>query len=140
MLGLSRNLSADMHAVDTNIIVRYLVGDDPEQADKARHLIGHEPVFISRTVMLEAEWVLRGVYELPADQIIHSLRALAGLPDITVEDAPMVARAMDWAAAGMDFADALHLVASAECSSFFTFDKRLARAGTRLGQIQVVAP
>jgi predicted nucleic-acid-binding protein len=129
-----------MRAIDTNIIVRYLVGDDPAQADKARRIIGHEPVFIPRTVMLEAEWVLRGIYELPADQIIHSLRALAGLPDVSVEDAPMVARAMDWAVAGMDFADALHLAASTECSSFLTFDKRFARAGTRMGHIQVKTP
>jgi predicted nucleic-acid-binding protein len=140
MLALSRKPNADMHAVDTNIIVRYLVGDDPAQADKARHIIGHVPVFIPRTVVLEAEWVLRGVYELPTDQVIHSLRALAGLPDVSVEDAPMVARAMDWAEAGMDFADALHLAASAECSSFLTFDKRFVRVGTRLGQIQVKVP
>lgn len=129
-----------MLAVDTNIIVRYLVGDDPAQAEKAGRLIGHEPVFIPRSVMLETEWVLRGVYELPAGQVIHSLRALAGLPDVTVEDAPMVARAMDWAEAGMDFADALHLAASTKCSRFVTFDKRFARAGTRLGYIQVEVP
>lgn len=140
MRVLLRKPSAGMLAVDTNIIVRYLVGDDPAQAEKARHLIGHEPIFIARSVMLEAEWVLRGVYELPAGQIIQSLRALAGLPDVTVEDASMVARAMDWADVGMDFADALHLAASAECSRFVTFDKRFARAGTRLGHIQVQIP
>ena len=140
MLALLRKPNAGMQAVDTNIIVRYLVGDHPAQAEKARRVIGREPVFIPRTVMLEAEWVLRGIYELSADQIIPSLRALAGLPDVSVEDASVVARAMDWAEAGMDFADALHLAASAECSSFLTFDQRFARDGTRLGQIQVKAP
>jgi len=129
-----------MQAVDTNIIVRYLLRDHPAQAEKARRLIGREPVFIPRTVMLEAEWVLRAVYGLSADEIIPSLRALAGLPDVSVEDSGVVARAMDWAEAGMDFADALHLAASAECSSFLTFDQRFARAGTRLGHIQVTAP
>ncbi len=140
MLAFLRRPSAGMQAVDTNIIVRYLVGDNPAQAEKARRRIGREPIFIPRTVMLEAEWVLRGVYGLSAAQIIPSLRALAGLPQVSVEDAAVVARAMDWAEAGMDFADALHLAASAECSSFLTFDQRFARAGTRLGHIQVKAP
>jgi predicted nucleic-acid-binding protein len=140
MPALLRKPNAGMQAVDTNIIVRYLLRDHPAQAEKARRLIGREPVFIPRTVMLEAEWVLRAVYGLSADEIIPSLRALAGLPDVSVEDAGVVARALDWAEAGMDFADALHLAASAECSSFLTFDQRFARAGTRLGYIQVTAP
>ena len=129
-----------MRAVDTNIIVRYLTGDDPMQADKAHALIGHEPVFVPRTVLLEVEWVLRGVYDLPSGQIIPALRALAGLPGVSVEDASLAAKAMDWAEAGMDFADALHLAAAAECESFLTFDKRFVRAGARLGGIPVKVP
>jgi predicted nucleic-acid-binding protein len=84
-----------MRAVDTNVIVRYLVGDDPQQAEKTRRLIGHAPIFVPRTVLLEVEWVLRGVYELPASRIIRSLRALVGLPDVLIEDASLVAKAMD---------------------------------------------
>ncbi|WP_158742918.1 type II toxin-antitoxin system VapC family toxin [Acidisphaera sp. L21] len=129
-----------MRAVDTNIVVRYLTGDDPKQADKARALIGSEPVFIPRTVMLETEWVLRGVYELPPGQIIPALRALAGLRGVSVEDAALVATAMDWAEAGMDFADALHLAAAAECEAFITFDKRFARSAARSGGVPVTAP
>jgi predicted nucleic-acid-binding protein len=129
-----------MRAVDTNIIVRYLAGDDPTQANKVRSVIGHEPVFIPRTVLLEAEWVLRGVYDLPANQIIPALRALAGLPGVAIEDAPLVAKAMDRAEAGVDFADALHLAAAVGCESFLTFDRRFARAGARLGGIPVTAP
>ena len=44
-----------MRAIDTNVIVRYLIGDDPEQAEKARTVIGQAPVFVPRTVMLESE-------------------------------------------------------------------------------------
>lgn len=98
------------------------------------------PVFVSKTVMLEAEWVLRGVYDLPSKQVIPALRALAGLPGVAVEDAGMVARAMDWADAGMDFADALHRAAAAECESFLTFDRRLARSGKRLSGMSITAP
>ena len=126
-----------MRAVDTNVIVRYLTGDDPVQAGKARALIEHEPVFVPRTVVLEVEWVLRGVYELPARQIITALRALAGLPGVSVEDASLVVKAMDWAEEGMDFADALHLAATAGCEGFVTFDKRFARSATRRGGVIV---
>lgn len=129
-----------MHAVDTNVIVRYLTGDDPAQAAKARTVFGQKPVFVPRTVLLEAEWVLRGVYELPSAQVIAALRALAGLPGVSVEDAGLVARAMDWAEAGMDFADALHLSAAAECEGFLTFDKRFARSRERLSGIPITAP
>ncbi len=129
-----------MHGVDTNVIVRYLTGGDPAQAAKARTVIGQKPVFVPRTVLLESEWVLRGVYGLPSAQVIPALRALAGLPGVSVEDAGLVVRAMDWAEAGMDFADALHLAAASECEGFLTFDKRFARLGKRLGGIPITVP
>ncbi len=140
MRGLPQRSDGGMRAIDTNVIVRYLTGDDPQQAEKVRALIGHEPVFVARTVLLEVEWVLRGVYELPSKQIISALRALAGLPDVSVEDPALVAQAMNWSDAGMDFADALHLAAATCCKSFLTFDKRLARYGTRFAGIPVSAP
>ena len=121
-----------MRAVDTNVVVRYLTGDDPKQAAKARALIGHEPLFVPRTVLLEVEWVLRSVYDLSIAQIMPAIRALAGLPGIMIEDAVLVAKAIDWTEAGMDFADALHLAASANCKSFLTFDKRFSHSATRL--------
>lgn len=124
----------------TNIIVRHLTGDDPAQAAKARAVIDKGPVFVPRTVLLEVEWVLRGVYGLASEQIIPALRAFAGLPGVLVEDASLVARAMNWAEAGMDFADAMHLAAAAECESFLTFDKRLARSGKRLTGIPITEP
>lgn len=129
-----------MRAADTNVIVRYLMGDDPAQADKARAIIGQEPVFVPRTVVLEVEWVLRSVYEMPIGRIIPALRALAGLPGVSVEDAPMVAKAMGWAEGGMDFADALHLAAAAGCDGFLTFDRRFARSAARLGGVPVTVP
>lgn len=129
-----------MHGVDTNVIVRYLTGDEPRQAAKARAVIGQKPVFVPRTVLLEVEWVLRGVYDLPSERVIPALRALAGLPGVSVEDAELVAKAMDWAEAGMDFADAIHLAAAADCESFLTFDKRLARSGADLSGILIRAP
>jgi predicted nucleic-acid-binding protein len=129
-----------MRAVDTNVIVRYLTGDDPKQAAKARALIGHTPVFVPRSVLMEVEWVLRSVYDFRTDRIISALLALAGLPGVTLEDAALAAQAMRWAAHGMDFADALHLAAAAHCDAFVTFDKKFTRAAMRTGSVPVEMP
>ena len=83
------------------------------------------PGFVPRSVLLEAEWVLRAVYECAPAKIIPALRALGGLPNVSVEDPELAARAMDYAEAGMDFADSLHLAAAAGCEGVLTFDKRL---------------
>ena len=57
-----------MLAIDTNIVVRYLTADHPEQSPKAKWLIDGEEVFVCTTVLLETEWVLRSVYDFaPAD-------------------------------------------------------------------------
>lgn len=133
-----------MRGVDSNVIVRFLVGDDAKQAERARALIGREPVFVPRTVLLEVEWVLRSVYDQPRARIIPALRALGGLPGVTIETADLVARAMIWAEVGMDFADALHLSAAKDCSAFATFDRKFARAAARVAAgaagIPVAAP
>jgi predicted nucleic-acid-binding protein len=53
-------------AVATDIIVRYLTSDEPEQFAKARALIDGEDIFVCTTMSLETEWVLRGAYRLTA--------------------------------------------------------------------------
>jgi predicted nucleic acid-binding protein len=122
-----------MLAIDTNIVVRYLTGDHPEQSSRARALIDGEPVFTSVTVMLEAEWVLRSTYGYAAAQIARALRSFAGLPTVTVEDGAMLATALDLVEQGMDFADALHLTRSAHCDGFASFDRKFVKAATAAG-------
>jgi predicted nucleic acid-binding protein len=68
------------------------------------------------------------------------LRAFAGLPHVTVEDAGEVAQALDWMQAGIDFADALHLAKARGCDAFVSFDQDLARAANRLGTVKVRTP
>ncbi|MFZ2663473.1 MAG: PIN domain-containing protein, partial [Rhodoferax sp.] len=58
-----------MIAFDTNMLVRALVLDNPAQADVARQLMAANTVFISRTVLLETEWVLRARYKKTKDQL-----------------------------------------------------------------------
>jgi predicted nucleic-acid-binding protein len=53
-------------AIDTNVLVRFLVDDDKTQAGIAEALIRANEIFLSRTVLLETEWVLRSVYRIDA--------------------------------------------------------------------------
>ena len=129
-----------MLAIDTNVIVRYLTGDHPEQSPRARALINHQEVFICTTVLLETEWVLRSAYGYSPPQVRKALQAFAGLPQVTLEDPALAATALDCVAEGMDFADALHLVKAEGCTAFISFDRRLAKAAKRLSKIEVRQP
>ena len=129
-----------MLAIDTNLVVRYLTGDHPRQSARARALIDGNDVFVAATVLLETEWVLRSVYEFTTALVSKALRDFAGMPRVTIEDEGVVAQALDWMDAGIDFADALHLAKARACEAFITFDERLARAANRLGAAKARAP
>ena len=73
-----------MLAVDTNVVVRYLANDDTAQAARAQRLLARDDVFVPLTVLLEAEWVLRGAFGIPAADVVRALRGFAGLPRVTV--------------------------------------------------------
>ena len=118
-----------MIAADTNVLVRYVTNDDPVQARKAADLLaGQETVLIAHSVLLEMEWVLRAVYELPRPAILKAMRQILGLRSTHVEQAALIAETLDRYGRGFDFADALHLALTAAASPFVTFDKRLVRA------------
>jgi predicted nucleic-acid-binding protein len=129
--------SADaMLAVDTNVVVRYLVKDDAAQSTRAREIVASGSVFVSPTVILECEWVLRSVYGFARSQVVGALEAFCGTPGVSVGDAAAVERAFRLAERGLDFADALHLAQARECEAFITFDKQLAK---RAGDLPGVA-
>lgn len=128
-----------MIALDTNVIARFYVDDpsDPEalkQRPAARRVFEHGgALFVPLTVVLELEWVLRAFYGFTSIQFVRVVRHLAGLPHLTLENAPMVLTALQQHADGLDFADALHLSASAKCESLASFDDRkFARKAARL--------
>lgn len=129
-----------MIAIDTNIVVRYLTGDHPEQSASARDLIDRHYVFVPITVILEVEWVLRSAYRFSSTEVISALRAFGGLATVAIERADIVAEALDRTAAGMDFADALHLGGSAHCEKMATFDRRFVEAAgaARTGFVEEV--
>lgn len=129
-----------MIAIDTNVVVRYLTGDHPQQSPKARALIDSNATWLSTTVLLESEWVLRSVYGYAPHQVTDALRRFAGLPSLTLESPALAAQALDWSERGMDFADALHLAAASGCETFATFDERLGKAAKGLGAVKVRKP
>ena len=133
MPASSPRQSGAMIAVDTNIVVRYLTGDHPRQSTKARTLVDGNDAFLSRTVILECEWVLRSAYRNSPREICRKLRAFTGLPTVFTEDHPFVARALDLAEDGMDFADALHLGAATSCEYLATFDEDFVKRAKRAG-------
>jgi predicted nucleic acid-binding protein len=126
-----------MLAVDTNVIVRYLTADHPEQSARARELINGTDIFVASTVLLETEWVLRSVYDFSAIQVAEKLRAFAGLPQVMLEAPDTIATALDGMTAGMGFADALHLAAAEGCDAFVTFDRELGQIANRAGRTVV---
>jgi predicted nucleic-acid-binding protein len=120
-----------MIALDTNILVRLFVNDDPAQAKIARDLIKHpDGIFIAKTVLLELEWVLRQVYQVDKKTLTASLKGLLGLPNATVESVAQVAQAMQDFSKGMDFADAMHLASTNAQMLTYTFDKKFAKLAT----------
>lgn len=130
-----------MRAVDTNVLVRLLVNDEPMQAEAAQRAMAAEPTFIPKTAVIELEWVLRSAYGRSPTEIATSIEGLLAAAGISVEDSAAVERAVAWFKDGIDFADALHLASSGHTDAFVTFDAALRRRSAVLGiNPTVVAP
>lgn len=100
-----------MIGIDTNVIVRSLVGDDPAQTGAAVKLMeslsATEPAWISHVVLAETFWVLRRIYRVPAAEIVTELSRLVSANNVITEQPDVVNASLLAAAAGADFADAL---------------------------------
>ena len=130
-----------MIAIDTNVVVRLIVADDEAQVARVRRLLSQNRVLIQSTVVLEAEWVLRSVYNLEPQRIAAGLTGVLGLENVEVENSEHLAAALIAYAKGMDFADAMHVVHARPASEFATFDNDLRKKAKSIGGfIPVVAP
>lgn len=127
-------------AVDTNIVVRFLTHDDEKQYQQAYAVFQSPLVYVTNTVFLETEWVLRYAYEYLPSEIIRAFTMLLGLPNIEAEDPGRIAVALQWHGAGLDFADALHLSGCQHCDEFYTFDSNLVKAGKDICKCVVKNP
>ena len=126
-----------MIAVDTNVLVRYLVKDDHDQTVLATRYLAGNRCFVVKTVLLEVVWVLSSPagYNLPREIVHERLLHVLGLSAIETEDAGNVAQALNWYSKGMDFTDALHLSGSSEHAGFATFDRKFASTAEKLDAV-----
>jgi len=124
-----------MNGLDTNILIRYLTQDDPDQSPKATRIIERRftrerPGFISLVTIAEAVWVLGSVYALADREIAYTVERMLQADTLLVQNEQQVYTAMvalrrGWGA----FGDALigALGAWAGCDSTLTFDKKALR-------------
>lgn len=128
-----------MLALDTNILARYYVREENGGRTRAQHeaarrvLEGGARLFVAKTVLLELEWVLRGVYRQARKDVCRVFEHLLSLPHVEIEDRASAERAIGNLRQGLDFADALHHASSRACEALLTFDaRRFARRARRM--------
>lgn len=122
-----------MRAVDTNVLVRALVRDDPAQTARAETLLAEHELYVPVTVVLELEWVMRSRYAFPPRRVAAALTLLASLENLILAERDAVVAAAARVEAGWDFADALHHALARGCDDFVTLDADLARRAARGG-------
>jgi predicted nucleic-acid-binding protein len=130
-----------MIAVDTNVMVRMLTGDDLAQQEAAVAFLAGNDCFVQSTVILEIEWILRSVHRYLPGQIVEAFSVLLRTDRLDVEQPERLELALAGMRNGLDFADAFHIAGAQEAAAFATFDKDLAkRAGATFPKPPVVRP
>ena len=128
-----------MIGLDTHVLARYYVAssDAPSQMQSAaakKLLESGKSLYVSKSVVLELEWVLRGYYKSPPEDVLTVLDHLLGMPNVDIEDRVAVELATAALGDGFDFADALHHASARHCTSMVTFDdKKFARRAALQG-------
>jgi predicted nucleic acid-binding protein len=120
--------------VDTNVLIRHLTGDPPDQAARAtRYLAAADEPLLPDLILAEVAYVLESFYEAPRAQVAMTLRAVMAYPAIRVLDGDLLQRAVEvYEVHRLDFADA-YLVASAERTGvgvIASFDRSIDRVAT----------
>ena len=123
-----------MIGLDTNVVVRYIMQDDPKQSSLAATLIEKltvdDPGFVPLVVVIELVWVLSSSFELARAQITAALEILLQTKEIQVERAEVVWRALRvYQGSSADFADCMveRSAAAAGCLRTMTFDRGAAK-------------
>ncbi|KQS72684.1 hypothetical protein ASG39_02735 [Rhizobium sp. Leaf371] len=119
-------------SIDTNVLVRLLVLDNPEQNAIVERLFTTNRFSVLWTVLMEAEWVLRKVFKADTRRINDMFRSMLIDELIEVARPDALTCALDLHSAGMDFADAVHLCLTDESMPFVTFDRDLVRRAKKL--------
>jgi len=126
-----------MRALDTNVLVRFLVRDDERQAETIYRIFKQaeadkEVLFVPLLVVLETVWVLDSVYVIPRQEIIDSINELLLMPILEFEKQPAIQSFISSAReTKMDLSDLLiaHSAKFSGCECVLTFDKRASNFG-----------
>ena len=124
-----------MIGVDTNVLIRYLVGDDPRQTARAVKFIEREcsqetPGYVNRIVLCELVWVLSGAYKYSREKISEVLNLLVRTAELRVEDQDSAWSAINDYEHGLcDFPDSYLALTNrrAGCELTVTFDSKASR-------------
>jgi predicted nucleic-acid-binding protein len=123
-------------SIDTNILLRLIMQDDPDQLAAARRLRA-EGLFVSHGVIIEGEWVLRSHYRQSRGEVNAALRDFLSVPGVAADRSDLLFWALDRHAEGADWADMLHIIASQGRQAFATFDRSIASAAGEASPVQV---
>ncbi len=120
-----------MNALDSNVLLRYVIDDDPIQSARAARLIDSEltvfaPGFVSLVVICETIWAMTQTYGLPRANVVRTLAGLLDMAHLEIEARDIVRQALLLPG---DIADAIiHLIGQQNgCTRTLTFDKKFAR-------------
>lgn len=121
-----------MIGLDTNILLRATLNDDPVQSPAAQQLLrslGEEPGLVNLPVLMEFFWVLRSRYKLPQARLAAIMRDLVEVENLQFEALEIVGKALAaFEARAADFPDMIIALRNRElgADSTYTFDKRAA--------------
>jgi predicted nucleic-acid-binding protein len=123
-----------MKAVDTNVLVRFIVADDEEQVRRAIRFLTREssaenPCFVNRVVLSEFVWVLQTAYRYSRERVAHAVERLLNTYQLLIEDRDEASAALDEYRNGADFADIFvaRINRRLRCDYTATFDRKAAR-------------
>jgi predicted nucleic-acid-binding protein len=126
-----------MKAIDTNVLIRFLVRDDDQQADRVYRLFkkvesAKEALFVPLAVVLETVWVLESVYNIPRQEILDSIDALILMPMLEFQaQSAIISFVSSARETGIDLSDLLiaHSAKFSGCECTLTFDKQASGFG-----------
>ena len=121
-----------MIGIDTNILLRYLLKDDPALSPRALEIIAANDCFVTRAALTEVVYTLESYYRSPRADICRALDAVLSLQRVSIEDRAVTEQALSWYKKGMDFGDAMIAASSHGTARVKTFDRDFARLARKL--------
>jgi predicted nucleic-acid-binding protein len=126
-----------MKAIDTNLVIRLLLDDDPAQSAAVARLLHGGEVLLSPTVLLETIWVLESRYGASDATLHETMAALVRHPHVVLGTPEQAAEFFRLWRGGLEPEDAVHLAFAGDVQAFVTFDRALVRRAKKLSSVVV---